>query len=95
MATTYYERYMRAFAATMQVQERWWGKHTELVSGGPLQCPMLRTACGYAKEFTIPPSWPFTCWSLDMIGPFTMAPGGFTHALVAIDKFTKWIEYNR
>jgi hypothetical protein len=42
---------------------------------------------------TIPPSWPFACWSLDMIGPFTMAPGGFTHTLVAIDKFTKWIEY--
>jgi hypothetical protein len=42
---------------------------------------------------TILPSWPFTCWSLDMIGPFTTAPGGFTHVLVAIDKFTKWIEY--
>jgi hypothetical protein len=42
---------------------------------------------------TIPPSWPFACWSLDMIGPFTMAPGGFTHVLVAIDKFTKWIKY--
>jgi hypothetical protein len=28
-----------------------------------------------------------------MIGPFTSAPGGFTHVLVAIDKFTKWIEY--
>jgi hypothetical protein len=42
---------------------------------------------------TIPPSWPFACWSLDMIGPFTMVLGGFTHTLVAIDKFTKWIEY--
>jgi hypothetical protein len=42
---------------------------------------------------TIPPSWPFACWSLDMIGPFTTVPGGFTHVLVAIDKFTKWIEY--
>jgi hypothetical protein len=42
---------------------------------------------------TIPPSWPFACRSLDMIGPFTTAPGGFTHVLVAIDKFTKWIEY--
>jgi hypothetical protein len=42
---------------------------------------------------TIPPSWPFACWSLDMIGPFTMAPGSLTHVLVAIDKFTKWIEY--
>jgi hypothetical protein len=28
-----------------------------------------------------------------MIGAFTTAPGGFTHVLVAIDKFTKWIEY--
>jgi hypothetical protein len=28
-----------------------------------------------------------------MVGPFTTAPGGFTHVLVAIDKFTKWIEY--
>jgi transposase InsO family protein len=28
-----------------------------------------------------------------MIGPFTMASGGFTHILVSIDKFTKWIEY--
>jgi hypothetical protein len=42
---------------------------------------------------TIPPSWPFACWSLDMIGPLKTAPGGFTHVLVAIDKFTKWIEY--
>jgi hypothetical protein len=37
---------------------------------------------------TIPPSWPFACWGLDMIGPLTTAPGGFTHMLVAIDKFT-------
>jgi hypothetical protein len=28
-----------------------------------------------------------------MIGLFTTAPGGFTHVLVAVDKFTKWIEY--
>jgi hypothetical protein len=42
---------------------------------------------------TIPPSSPFACWGLDMIGPFTTTPGGFTHVLVAIDKFTKWIEY--
>ena len=42
---------------------------------------------------TIPPSWPFACWSLDMIGPLIVAPGGFNHALVAVDKFTKWIEY--
>ena len=28
-----------------------------------------------------------------MIGPLTIAPGGFTHVLVAVDKFTKWIKY--
>jgi hypothetical protein len=28
-----------------------------------------------------------------MIGPLTTALGGLTHVLVAIDKFTKWIEY--
>ena len=38
---------------------------------------------------TISPSWLFACWSLDMIGPLTIAPGGFNHVLVAVDKFTK------
>jgi transposase InsO family protein len=28
-----------------------------------------------------------------MIGPFKKAQRGYTHILVAIDKFTKWIEY--
>jgi transposase InsO family protein len=42
---------------------------------------------------TIPVTWPFACWGLDMIGPFKKAQGGYTHVLVAIDKFTKWIEY--
>jgi hypothetical protein len=27
-----------------------------------------------------------------MVGPFRQAPGGFTHLLVAVDKFSKWIE---
>jgi hypothetical protein len=48
-ATTYRGRYMRVFAATTQLQERWWGKHTELVSGGPPQCPMPRILCGGVK----------------------------------------------
>jgi hypothetical protein len=29
-----------------------------------------------------------------MIGPLPNAPGGFNMVLVAIDKFTKWIEVN-
>lgn len=28
-----------------------------------------------------------------MIEHFKKAQGGYTHVLVAIDKFTKWIEY--
>jgi transposase InsO family protein len=28
-----------------------------------------------------------------MIGPFKKAQGEYTHVLVAIDKFTKWIEF--
>jgi hypothetical protein len=41
---------------------------------------------------TIPLTWPFAVWGLDMVGPFKAAPGGLTHLLVAVDKFTKWIE---
>jgi hypothetical protein len=44
------------------------------------------------KLVTIPPTWPFACWGLDMIGPLPTAPGGFNRVLVAVDKFTKWIE---
>ena len=35
---------------------------------------------------TIPASWPFACWGLDMIGPFKPT-------YIAMDKFSKWIEY--
>jgi hypothetical protein len=44
------------------------------------------------KLVTIPPTWPFACWGLDMIGPLPTTLGGFNRVLVAIDKFTKWIE---
>jgi ribonuclease HI len=44
------------------------------------------------KLVTIPPTWPFACWGLDMIGHLPTAPGGFNRVLVDIDKFTKWIE---
>jgi hypothetical protein len=41
---------------------------------------------------TIPLTWPFAVWGLDIVGPFKTAPRGLTHLLVAVDKFTKWIE---
>ena len=41
----------------------------------------------------IPIAWPFAQWGLDMVGPLpTSSPGRHTHLLVAVDKFTKWIE---
>jgi transposase InsO family protein len=41
---------------------------------------------------TIPITWSFVVWGLDLVGPLQKAPGGFKHMLVAIDKFSKWIE---
>nr|ABA97822.1 retrotransposon protein, putative, Ty3-gypsy subclass [Oryza sativa Japonica Group] len=41
---------------------------------------------------TIPLSWPFAVWGLDMVGLFKRAVGGYTHLFMAIDKFSKWIE---
>jgi len=37
-------------------------------------------------------TWPFAVWGLDLVGPLQKAAGGYTHLLVAIDKFSKWIE---
>jgi transposase InsO family protein len=31
-------------------------------------------------------------WGLDLVGPLQKAPEGFSHLLVATDKFSKWIE---
>jgi len=31
-------------------------------------------------------------WGLDLVGPVKRAPEGYTHLLVTLDKFTKWIE---
>ena len=41
---------------------------------------------------TIPLSWPFSVWGLDIVGPFPRASGGQRWLYVAIDKFTKWTE---
>jgi transposase InsO family protein len=31
-------------------------------------------------------------WRLDIVGPLRKVLGGYTHLLVAIDKFSKWVE---
>jgi transposase InsO family protein len=40
----------------------------------------------------IPITWSFAVWGLDLVGPLKRTTGGFTHLLVTIDKFSKWIE---
>jgi hypothetical protein len=34
----------------------------------------------------------FAVWGLDLVDPLQKAPAGYTHLLVAIYKFSKWIE---
>jgi hypothetical protein len=41
---------------------------------------------------TIPITWPFAVWGLDLVGPLQKAPGGYTHLLVAIDKFSNMLQ---
>ena len=40
----------------------------------------------------IPIAWPFAVWGLGMVGPFKRSKDKKTHLLVAVDKFTKWVE---
>jgi hypothetical protein len=41
---------------------------------------------------TIPITWPFSTWGLDLVGPFKKAIGRFTHIFIAVDKFIKWVK---
>jgi hypothetical protein len=41
---------------------------------------------------TIPVTWPFAVWGLDIVEPLRKAPGGYTHLLVVVDEFSKWIQ---
>jgi hypothetical protein len=41
---------------------------------------------------TIPVTRMFAVWGLDIVGPLRKAPGGYTHPLVTVDKFSKWTE---
>ncbi|KAI3523816.1 hypothetical protein L1887_02241 [Cichorium endivia] len=36
--------------------------------------------------------WPFYQWGIDIVGPFSEAPGRVKFLIVAVDYFTKWIE---
>jgi hypothetical protein len=40
----------------------------------------------------IPITWPFAVWGPNLVGPLQKASGAYTHLLIAVDKFSKWIE---
>jgi hypothetical protein len=57
------------------------------------QCFASRPHVPVAEMQPIPLSWPFAQWGLDMVGKLHKSwPGGHVYMLVAVDKFTKWVE---
>jgi transposase InsO family protein len=102
-----YKRYTRGLAAITQHLEPLLETPSDKVSTGrrrwptPLELSAPANGCQfYARQThlpaqalqTIPITWPFAVWGLDLVGPLQKAPGGYTHLLVAVDKFSKWIE---
>lgn len=45
-----------------------------------------------ASTLDHPITWSFAVWGVDLVGPLRKVHGGFTHLLVAVDKFSKWNE---
>jgi hypothetical protein len=41
---------------------------------------------------TIPITWLFSTWGLDLVDLFKKVKGGFAHIFIVVDNFTKWIE---
>jgi hypothetical protein len=98
---SYCKRYTRGLAVTMQHLEPLLGTPSDKASTGRPRIVRSCQGCQfYARQThlpaqalqTIPITWPFAVWGLDLVGPLRKAPGGFSHLLVAIDKFSKWIE---
>jgi hypothetical protein len=61
------------------------------------QCPECQRHAPYSKFASneielIPPVWPFARWGIDIVGPLPTAPGNYTHAVVAVEYFSKWVE---
>src|SRR3954451_9516386 len=90
----------------MYAHEHWWQRRSDTAfTGQQLTMPehIVRKSKGcqlFSKKIhlpasalkTIPITWPFVVWCLDMVGPFKPARGNLTHILVMVDKFTKWVE---
>jgi transposase InsO family protein len=104
---SYCTKYTRGLAITMQHLEPSLGTPSDKVSTGRPRWPTPPELCALAKGVNstrdghtcplkpcrqYPSPGLFAVWGLDLVGPLQKAPGGFSHLLVAIDKFSKWIE---
>ena len=97
-----WRKYTEAYAATTLAQGRLPGKFfwQEALQDATALVTKCEACQFHAKQIhqpaqalqTIPLSWPFSVWGLDILGPFPRAVGGFEYLYVAIDKFTKWPE---
>jgi transposase InsO family protein len=103
----YCKKYTRGLAVITQRLEPLLETPSDRVSTGQPRWPMplglyapakgvnstrSRPTCPAQALQTIPITWTFAVWGLDLVGPLQKAPGGYTHLLVTIDKFSKWIE---
>jgi hypothetical protein len=102
-----YRKYTRGLAVTMQHLEPSWETLSDKVSTGRPQWPMPlglyapaegvnsmqdRRTCPLRpyRQYISLGRLPYGVWTSSV--PCRRHPGGFTHLLVAIDKFSKWIE---
>jgi transposase InsO family protein len=92
-ARSSYEKYTRGLAVITQRPEPLLETPSDKVSTGRPRWPTPLGLSAPAQALqTIPITWPFAVWGLDLVGPLQKAPEGYTHLLVSIDKFSKWIE---
>jgi transposase InsO family protein len=99
--------YTRACATTMPHPAPSWATRSARAYTGPLRSLTPARSCAPTKGASSTLASPISprtscrpspsrgllsCGGLDIAGPLRKALGGYTHLLVAIDKFSKWVE---
>jgi ribonuclease HI len=61
------------------------------------QCPECQRHASYSKFASneihlIPLVWPIARWGMGIVGLLPTAPGNYTHAVVVVEYFSKWVE---
>jgi hypothetical protein len=82
------------YAAITRRRAPSWATRSARDSTSPPRSPTPTRLCAPVRGANSMPErpWPFAVWGLDIVGPLRKVPRGYTHLLVAIDKFSKWVE---